>query len=171
MAQVTTLYLLTGDYPDRLQRLWDAATAAENDTTPLLEGEEHPYDILRAEHEGLKSEAEANGIKVTLQAVGRKGWRELRAKHPARTEGDPDTVKGDRIAQVNRETVEDDLVYASVCFPEFTSRSAYDEWADALSEGEFQTILGKAWSLANVAQFDPKSLPELRTHSSGKNTP
>lgn len=171
MAQVTTIYLLTGDYPDRLQALWNAAVAAEKDNTPLLEGEEHPYEVLRGEHETLKAEAEAAGIKVTLEAVGRKGWRDLRAKHPMRTEGDPDAIKGDRIAGVNRETVEDDLVYATVIFPDFSSRGAYDEWADELSEGEFQTILNKAWSLANVAQYDPKSLPVSRTQTSGKSTP
>lgn len=163
MAQRTTIHLLTGDYPDRLNTAYAAAKAAENDESALLMGEEHPYVVLSQEYADLKAEAEAAGVTVTLEAVGRKGWRDLKAKHPARTEGDPELVKQDRIAGVNADTVEDDLVYASVIFPEFTSRGAYDEWADALSEGEFQTILQKAWSLANVAQYDPKSLPASLT--------
>lgn len=170
MAQSTTIHLLTGDYPDRLQTLWAAAQAAEKDNAPLLAGEEHPYDVLSAEYAALKAEAESEGIAVTLTAVGRKGWRELKQKHPARTEGDPEAIKQDRLAGVNADTVEDDLVYASVTSPTFSSRGAYDEWADALSEGEFQTILAKAWSLANVAQHDPKSLPASRTRTSGEST-
>lgn len=170
MAQTTTIHLLTGDYPDRLNAAFAAAKAAEKDETPLLNGEDHPYDVLAAEYAELKAEAEESGISVTLEAIGRKGWRELKQNHPPRTEGDADAIKGDRLAGVNTSTVEDDLVYASVKVPEFSSRGAYDEWADALSEGEFQTILQKAWSLANVAQFDPKSLPASRTRTSGTST-
>jgi hypothetical protein len=170
MAQTTTIHLLTGDYPDRLNLAFRAAKAAEDDESPLLNGEEHPYDVLSREYAELKAEAEEAGIAVTLQAIGRKGWRELKANHPPRTEGDADTIKADRLAGVNVATVEDDLVYASVIKPEFSSRGAYDEWADALSEGEFQTILQKAWSLANVAQYDPKSLPASRTQRSGEST-
>lgn len=170
MAQITTLHLLTGDYPDRINAAFAAARAAESDNMPLLNGEEHPYEVLSREYAELKAEAEAAGITVTLQAVGRKSWRELKAKHPARTEGDPEIVKQDRLAGVNADAVEDDLVYASVIEPKFDTRPAYDEWADALSEGEFQTILQRAWSLANVAQYDPKSLPASRTPRSDANT-
>lgn len=171
MAQTTTIHLLTGDYPDRLNALFAAAKASEHDDTELLMGEEHPYDVLLAEYADLKAESEAEGISVTLTAIGRKGWRELKTNHPPRTEGDPEVIKGDRLAGVNADTVEDDLVYASVTTPKFSSRGAYDEWADDLSEGEFQTILRRAWELANVAQFDPKSLPASRTPRSGPNTP
>lgn len=171
MAQTTTIHLLTGDYPDRLNAAFAAAKAAEKDDSPLLMGEDHPYDVLSAEYAELKAEAEDAGISVTLTAIGRKGWRQLKVDHPPRTEGDADTIKADRLAGVNTATVEDDLVFASVSAPEFSSRGAYDEWADSLSEGEFQTILNRAWSLANVAQYDPKSLPVSRTQTSGKNTP
>lgn len=170
MAQRTTIHLLTGDYPDRLNAAYAAAMAAEKDSGPRTLGDDDPFEVLSQEYADLKAEAEAAGVTVTIQAVGRKGWRELKVKHPPRTEGDPDVIKGDRLAGVNVATVEDDLVYASLAEPEFASRAAYDEWADALSEGEFQTILRRAWELANVAQFDPKSLPVSRTQTSGANT-
>lgn len=191
MAQTTTLHLLTGDYPDRLQLAFAAARAAEGASVTLLSGEEHPYDVLKAEYDALKAEAEAAGINVTLESVGRKGWRQLKGNHPPRTTGDAETIKGDRLAGVNVESVEDDLVHASLRAPEgrecahdqrqaslgcstdnpCANRGAYDEWADELSEGEFQTILRRAWELANVAQHDPKSLPASRTQTSGANTP
>ena len=116
----------------------------------------------------LKEQAEADGLRVVLKAVGRREWRRLKEAHPPRTEGDAEVVKGDRLAGVNVTTVEDDLVYASLVEPAFDNRAQYDEWADELSEGEFQTILRRAWSLANVAQFDPKSLPASPTRSNGE---
>lgn len=167
MAQTATITLLTGDYPDRLNAAYQAAQAAADADPTLLQGEEHPYDILAREYADLKEEAVAAGISVTLKAIGRKAWRELKEKHPPRTEGDPDVVKGDRIAGVNTTDVEDDLVYASLVEPAFASRAAYDEWAEDLSEGEFQTILRRAWELANISQYDPKSLPASRMRSNG----
>lgn len=169
MAQTTTLTLLTGDYPDRLNMLYAAAKAAEKDTTPLTQDEAHPADTLWGEYKALKAEAEAAseelGRRIVLEAIGRKAWRELKTKHPARIEGAEDIVKSDRVAGVNIDTAEDDLVYASLTVPKFDSRSQYDEWADALSEGEFKTILRRAWELANVAQHDPKSPPPLPIQS------
>lgn len=181
MAQTTTIHLMTGDYPDRIRKALAAAQAAEQDDTPLLGGEEHPYDVLVREYEELKAEAEKASEKakrkVVLQAIGRRNgqegrpsWRDLKVAHPPRTEGDPEVVKGDRLAGVNADTVEDDLLYASVIVPKFTSRGAFDEWADGLSEGEFRTLVNRAWRLANVAEADPKSLPALPTRTSGENT-
>jgi hypothetical protein len=168
MAQTATITLLTGDYPDRLNTLWQAAQAAKEDKGELLAGEEHPFDVLAREYADLKAEAEENGLRVVIKAVGRREWRRLKEAHPPRTDGDPEVVKGDRLAGVNTSTVEDDLVHASLLEPAFSSRAAYDDWADDLSEGEFQTILRRAWELANIAQYDPKSLPASPTRSNGE---
>lgn len=181
MAQTTTIHLMTGDYPDRIRRALAAAKAAESDDTQLLSGEEHPYDVLSREYEELKAEAEKASEeaqrKVTLQAIGRRkgqpgrpSWRELKEAHPPRTEGDPEVVKSDRLAGVNADSVEDDLLWASIVLPKFSSRGAFDEWVDDLSEGEFRTLVNRAWRLANVAEADPKSLPALPTRMSGEST-
>ena len=187
MAQTASITLLTGDWPDRLNHLWNAAQAAKDDEVTLLAGEEHPYDVLAAEYAEAKASAEAAGLRVVIKAVGRREWRALKGNHPPRTEGDADAIKGDRLAGVNTETVEDDLTHVSLVEPAdkacahdqrmsnvgcssenpCTQRADYDRWADDLSEGEFQTILRRAWELANVAQFDPKSLPVSPTRSNG----
>ena len=187
MAQSTTIHLLTGDYVDRLNELYAAAQAAKDDEAPRTLGEEHPYDVLAREYAELKAESERDGITVGLEAVGRKAWREIRGAHPPRTEGDEETIKGDRNAGLNTDAAEDDVVHASLVEPKRAAcahnqslpllactadnpcakRPAFDKWVDALSEGEFQTVLLRAWSLANVSQFDPKSLPALPTQSSG----
>jgi hypothetical protein len=92
-------------------------------------------------------------------------WRKLKADHPPRVDGPDEDVQGDRLAGVNTDTVEDDLVRACVLEPEFTSRQAFDEWADSLSQGEWQTLVIKAWELVNGARFDPKPLPRSTTRS------
>lgn len=179
MSQTTTITLLTGDYADRLAEAFDAVQHAlkaeeRQDSDSLLAGEEPDSVRLTRAYNDLNAEAKKASAKakrdVTLRAIGRSTWRQLKEKHPIRTEGDPEVVKGDRIAGVNTDTVEDDLVYASISVPKFTSREAYDEWADDLSIGEFNTVLRAAWSLANVAQHAPKSLPVSPTQKSGGNS-
>lgn len=172
MAQTVTRTFPDGDYASRLNALYAAyqeALKAEKDgkAPPLLEGELSPADELAHEYGELKAEADADAAQkrrvVTLRAIGRRGWRDLKSKHPPRTEGDEDVVRGDRLATLNTDTVEDDLVFASVIEPQFTSRQAFDEWADELSEGEFQILVKDAWNLVNVASFDPKSLRPSQT--------
>ena len=168
MARQITRTFPDGDYPNRLTdafAAYQAAKADEETRPPLSLGEMDPVVKLAEEYAALKAEADADaetkGRVVTLQALGRREWRALKEKHPPRVgDGvDEDTAKGDRLAGVNTSTVEDDLVYAALVRPEFTSRGAFDEWADALSEGEWQVLVQDAWRLVNVASFDPKSLP------------
>lgn len=168
MARTKTILLLTGDYADRLNALYRAAEDARADTSVRTLAEGDPYAELAEQYAALKAEAEEAGLRVTLADPGRKVWRELKAKHPPRTsdEVDAETAKADRIAGVNTDTIEDDLVYAALRDPSFSSRAAYDEWVDGIGEGEFQTILGAAWLLVNGASYDPKSLPPSPTPSS-----
>lgn len=178
MAQRITRTLPDGDYPTRLSAAYAAFVAAREDekdgkSLPLLAGEEPASLALAREYEALKEEAEADAREkrrvVTLEAVGRRPWRDLKEKYPPRTEPDVDaeTAKGDRLAGLNTDAVGDDLVFASVVEPEFTSRAHFDEWLDKLAEGEYQLLLRTAWDLANVASYDPKSLPPSATLSGG----
>lgn len=192
MAQQFTIPLLTGDYPQRLEDLKDAAYAARDDKITLYANERHPAEILAEEHEALRIEAEEAGLVVTLEAVGRKSWRRLKAAHPVRTEPDVDvdTARVDRRAGVNTDTVEDDLLHASVVEPSeykcahdqpdqsaactvgngCSTRAAYTKWAgDDLSEGEFQKVLTIAWGLSQTAAVGPKALPSWQTPSDDEN--
>jgi hypothetical protein len=175
MARTATVLLLGGDYAERLEALYREVLAAEDaqnrdDAAPKTLLEDPVGDLAKAYAE-LKAEAEAeaeqNQRRVTMIAVGRREWRALKDKHPARTEG-PD-AEGDSMAGVNTDTVEDDLVYACLTHPEFTSRAAFDEWADTLSEGEWRTLVIKAWELVNGARFDPKPLPASLIPSTAPN--
>jgi hypothetical protein len=161
-----------GDYADRLSALWASLQAAAEDETPRLATEAGAVEELRAEYEALKTEAtkaaKAARRFVRMEALSRGAMRDLKAKHPPRTEGeDEDTLKADRVNGLNLKSVEDDLVYASVVEPAFTSRGDFDEWVDRdLSDGEFDILLQTAWELANVGRFDPKPLPASLTRKS-----
>lgn len=181
MAQTVTRVIPDGDYPVRLNQLFNAAMAAAEDEKQnpvrLLNGQKSPAEELAEEHAALKAEAEADARSkrrvVTLRALGRAKWRELKRAHPVRLEGDgvdTETAKQDRLAGINTESVEDDLVFFSISEPMFESREDYNQWANEdISEGEFQMLLRDAWSLVNIAQVDPKSLPPSPTRSNGGN--
>lgn len=172
MPRTTTVHLLQGDYPDRLERLAAAAAGALEDNSPRTAIEEHPYSAIEAEYKALKAEAIENGKTVHMAALGRGAWRQLKAKYPPRSveESDEETARGDKLSGVNTDAAEDDLVYESVkAWQDETgekvsygsSRGAFDEWADSLSEGEWQVIVIRAWELANGFRLDPKDLPSL----------
>jgi len=170
MAQTQRVVFLTDDYGERLDVAYAAFVKAKQDeekgTAPARTAmEPDPVTQLAEEYQALASEAEAAGTVVVLTAIGRQRWRSLKREHPPRTEGHEDDIKGDRLSGVNTETVEDDLVYASVTEPKFDTRHDFDQWADSLSEGEWQTLVTTAWKLANGARFNPKALPSSPTLS------
>jgi len=159
-----------GDYTDRLNVAFEAYQRALKDSEsdraePQLLTEEDPVDILRREYEELRDEAKTAALEsrryVRGQAISRGDKKKLREKHPPRTEGaDEDTLRADRLAGMNLDTAGDDLVFASLVEPVFSSRADFDDWADnVLTDGEFEVLLQESWSRANVAQYDPKSLP------------
>lgn len=164
------------DYMDRLNtlyRAWDQASSDQGEgASPQLLTEGDPSEDLREQYEALRFEAQeaakAERMFIRLQEVSRSEWRTLKEKHPPRTEGHEDDIKSDRIAGVNTDTVEDDLLYACVIEPVFSSRGDFDEWADdVLSQGAFNVLVRAAWELTNVSEYDPKSLPASLTQKSG----
>lgn len=158
-----------GDYPERLDRAYQAAVAAMDDETPTTMLEEHPYEVLKAEYDALcvesREASRAAGTYVVLREVSRRDWRKIKADHPPRTDGDPEGVKADRIAGMNVDSAEDDLVFAALAEPAFSSRAAFDEWADNLGAGKFAAIAEQAYLLTVGARRDPKSLPASPTRS------
>lgn len=166
-ANIKVIEFPVGDFVERLDRAFAAAQEALEDTSArtVLEGD--PYLELKAEYDALREESkEASreaGTYVVIREVSRKDWREIKANHPPRTEGDPDTVKADRVTGMNNDSAEDDLVFAALVEPEFKTRSAFDDWADSLGAGKFATIVEQAYYLTVGARRDPKSLPDSPT--------
>lgn len=152
-----------GDFPERLETAYRAAQEALNDSSPRVMLEEDAYTQLKGEYDALREESReasrAAGMYVVLREVSRKDWRQIKADHPPRTDGDPEAVKADRVVGMNTETAEDDLVYAALVEPEFRSRAAFDEWADDLGAGKFAAIAEAAYLLTVGGRRDPKELP------------
>lgn len=162
-----------GDFPERLDQAFAAANAALEDASPRTMLEEDPYTVLKAEYDELREESKAAsraaGTYVVLREVSRKDWRQIKADHPPRTEGDPESVKADRMTGMNTDTAEDDLVFAALVEPEFSSRKAFDDWADNLGAGKFAAIAEQAYLLTVGARRDPKALPDSPTRSTSQN--
>ncbi|WP_210651346.1 hypothetical protein [Nocardioides sp. SYSU D00065] len=181
MAQTQTRFFPDGDYPALLNQAFAAYEAAQKDEQSngegmLLAHEQTTSEILRQEYEDLRAQARADAESknrvVEMRAISRREWRPLKKAHPPRLEGDDvsaDVARGDRLAGVNTDSIEDDLVHATIVKPHFETREAFDAWADDLSEGEWKTLVRDAWKLANVAQVDPKALPPSPTRSNGEN--
>lgn len=180
MSDNKVVDLLSESYADRLDALWRAVEDAAKDEAKgggdgpsgLTLDEVPPSSVaLAQQYETLRAEAvedaKANRRHVEMR-LERKAWRELKEKHPPRSgEGvSKEEADGDRAAGLNVDTASDDLLYAAVVVPEFTSRAAFDEWADALTNGQFTTLVMAAWEHANRARYNPKALPGSLTRSS-----
>lgn len=184
MARTDSFLLLTGDYASRLDKLYSAAMQAKDDAEkergePRRLGED-PVEELSAQYEALRAEAEAAGIRVTLRDLTRPEWKQLKADHPPRVDGDPEAQKADRIAGFNSDEAEDDLVYGSLLRvteagettewrdesgKPLRSRAAFDEWFNGLSHADSAAVVSRAWQHNNFARVDPKSLGSSATRT------
>lgn len=181
MSDVKVIDLLSESYAERLDVLWRAVDEAAKNEDRLAGSEaasgrtldEGISDSVRLaeQYEALRAEAiedaKANSRHVEMR-LERKAWRELKEKHPPRVgeEHAKEDVDSDRAAGLNVDTASDDLLYAAIQVPEFSSRAAFDEWADRLTNGQFTTLTFAAWEHANRARFNPKALPASLTRSS-----
>ena len=162
MARTETHFIWTGDYVERLDRLLRAAEAAKDDKAPLLGGEEHPYDVLKAEYEALRAEADQNGQRVVVRGLDDAEWDELADAHPPRT--DEAFAEKDAALGFNERAGMRPLIYAALVEPKFDSRAKFDEWVRSLgmTRGDLIALGMRAWRLTNeVDVLDPKSLRAL----------
>ncbi len=160
--RTTTVVLFQGDDIDEARKLNTAVREAAilaktagpkriGDDTPTLTDAAKAYDAFVAE-------AAERGVKVEIQAVGRKVWRELLEKHPPRQ---IDEVEAGEVSKVthpedagwgfNFQTLADDLVPASV-----VDKVSFSEaWLDMLSDAEWSQIYRAALQLNRGAAPDP----------------
>lgn len=159
-----------GDFPEKLDVAYRAAQEALKDTSARTMTEGDPYLELKAEYDALCQKSKAASRKartyIVLRELSRNDWRKIKADHPPRTDGDADDVKADRMAGMNTDSAEDDLIYAALVEPAFDTRAAFDEWAGNLGAGKFATIAHEAFLLTMEARRDPKSLPVSPTRTS-----
>lgn len=165
MARTRTVYFWTDDElsrVDRLQRAAVLAASAEQPTTGTkLEGD--PVAALRAEYEAerraIEAAAKADGRYAVLRELGRNAWREVKRKHPPREDSKTDAVLG-----FNADTVDDDLVRASLVEPAL-SDDEFEDWVEEQGNSVWALLSATAWELTTGERTDPKPLPASLTRN------
>lgn len=160
--RTATVDIYQGDYLDRirhLERLYDAAVAAESNVTRTADEVPRSHTLYE-QHQALVAEAEETKIVVTIGALGRKAWRTLVGEHPPRKDNEADEGVG-----VNEDTFRDELVPLSVLSPELTDDD-YDEMADV----DFDRIYMTAWALNRASAASPKVLASPASLENQKNS-
>ena len=156
--RTSSFLIVTGDYQDRLNEVYQRARANEQIAPTARTGaDDGEYLELRAEYEALKGEAETEGIRVKLRALNRREWRGLQRVFPARVgEGwDKETVQADRVAGLNVDDVADALMYTAMLDPSHPPASDTD--AEAIWEG---------WGI-DTTELDPQTRVALTRMTPG----
>lgn len=166
-----TIPIYQGDDLDHLQRLaddvntWqerlDDAIRNAKDAPPLTMLEENPVVTAdarlkdaREAHDAFLAEAEPRAIKVVVQALGRKRWREIVDQNPPREDNE-----GDKRMGVNDSTFGDVLVPISMVEPQLSANEQAD-FLDALSMAQYRSIYLAAFLLNTATGEDPKALSD-----------
>lgn len=193
--RTTTVVIYQGDDLSTLSELRTAATIAERKAqvdlnlaqararldAPRRAGDPTPEDPQVAYDEAVKpsqdaydafvDEAAERATVVTLQAIGRKGFRALMLEHPPRTTEtvDEDGTKQEKVHEddaqwgVNTETFPDALLAyeedddRTLLEPEFESGKQRQKWLDRLAEGDFEKLWATAYQLNRAVGADPKA--------------
>jgi hypothetical protein len=132
----TVKIYLRGDIRDQIYDL-DAQLAEIGDKAKdtRLNGDQQAR-ALATKIKKLEAEAEKAVVKVVLEALPKKEWRELVAKHPAT----------DKVSPFNMATIWDDAIPACWVEPEIDAETR-DMFLEKLSEGQFDKLAETAYAL------------------------
>jgi hypothetical protein len=170
--RTTKVVIYQGDDDARLAELQErheqakAQRAAEFATGTRRGSPESPDPApFKAALEDFITEAAERAEEIELEALGRRKFRELKAKHPARTEVGPDgetrPVRDDAPFGVNVTTFPDALLafdsepYRTIKSPVLTEDERA-EFLDDIADGEFEKLWLTAYYLNTAAGGDPK---------------
>lgn len=144
--------ILQGDDEEKLRELRGAADRikGKEHAEPLTHGDLDPYTEAAKAADEFAAEAEGRGVTVVMRTVGRKKWAELVKLHPPREDDPADIRQG-----VNLDTFLESLVPACITSPTF-GEGELEEFLDAISPAEFETLGLGAWHLHKGLAADPK---------------
>lgn len=160
--RTATVTIFQGDALDEIEHLRRKAEAVReaSDTVTRRYGEVSEYEQIRAEHDELVKAAEADAIVVKVRNLGRKQYRDLKAKFPPREEGVSEQVKAaDAQIGANEDAFFDALVPLSMLAPAFGSDAERTAFLDELSAIDFERLKLTAFRLNEYQAADPKLLP------------
>lgn len=168
---IVTIY--GGDYLSRIRHLEQLAKAAQEAEAPgprTLDDAVPEYLTIAQEHDALVREAEAQATHIKVQALPRRHWKAVCAKHPPRTvaaDGVTERIAmADAAVGVNEETFKDALVFGETVLingQEILVKSIVepvglsDEDIENLSDADFDRVYFTAFSLNRGMTADPKA--------------
>ncbi len=137
---------------DELQRAVEAAAARSK--TPLRIGDDDAVREAARAYDDFKTEAAERGVKVGINALGRRVWRTHVKANPPREKNAEDEEWG-----FNYETLCDDVV--SPCVVSVSGKpidgDAREKFLDALTDGDFSRIYSAVVRLNTGRGPDPKA--------------
>lgn len=147
---------------EKLESELQAEDRAEVDTLakPVTKRAKELADQVRA----LQAEMEKSTVVLTLRAMDRAPWKELRAAHPPR----PDAAMDWRLG-FNEETFYDALIAKSVVDPVFDEERLV-KLLDSLTSGQFDKLANAAWALNRSDVSAPFSATASRIAASSAGT-
>lgn len=132
----------------RIDELLEAVSSAvaqgATSKGPARVGDDDPVAVAAQEHDDFVTEATERAEKVTVQALPRRKFRDLVAKHPPREGNEVDAKFG-----FNTDTFGDDLMpfvdddeasIRTIIAPEFANKAATERFLDDLSDGHFSQL-------------------------------
>jgi hypothetical protein len=113
----------------------------------------------------LQAQMEKSTVVLTLRAMDRAPWKELRAEHPPRP-GSP----MDWRLQFNEETFYDALIAKSIVDAEWDDADRVKKLLDSLTAGQFDNLANEAWTLNRSDVSAPFSATASRIAASSAGT-
>jgi hypothetical protein len=104
---------------------------------------------LAEQYDALVAEAASTAVTVTVRALPRREWRDLKAKHPPREGNERDEAVG-----ANLETLPDDAVPA--CIVDGVPEAQREAFLEDLADGDWQNLAELVRDINERATSIPK---------------
>ena len=147
---------------EKLEADLQAEDRAETDT--LAKSVSKRAKELAEQQIALQAEMQAATMVVTLRAMDRAPWKELRSEHPPR----PDSPMDWRLG-FNEETFYDALIARSIVDP-VLDEARVGKLLDSLTSGQFDNLANSAWALNRADVSAPFSATASRIAASSAGT-
>lgn len=144
----------------------DEATRAFNEElgkttrTALREGDATPLDEAAKALDDAKEAGLPNAVIVTVQSLGRKTYRTLKAECPPRDDNKDDEQAGvdlTKFADLLLEHFDGETGERTIVAPDFRSKGELVAWLDEVSNGTFEELFDAAIGVNEGRNPDPKA--------------
>ena len=163
--RTATVLLYQGRDRERMEELLaevegSTADAVTGPTARMSDVDEGIAEAVEA-YNAFLPEAKERAVKVVVQAIGGRRWRQLRADHTKRdAEGGPELdTESFADALLTFDVGEGRARMRTIVQPEFDDAAGLDGWIDALSDADYERVFTAAYAVNySAGVVDPKGL-------------